>query len=172
MRTLTLQEARRRSGLDLLSDRQVFFADYLTGRSGTAAEGQRMMARRYPLHEEMVEMGKRFFAAQSFEIYPRGVTVNGSGVCPDFAIFRKANITFVECLTAGWSDWRNLKRKTKLAKHGQIAFIVEHPEFADLTTGERTRLAARLRILSKLFPVYLYHPAQRAITRLNSPQAS
>jgi hypothetical protein len=171
MKTITLQEARRRSGLDLLNDGQVFFADYLLGRSGTVAEGQKMMARMYPLHGEIVDAGKRFFASRGFDIYPRGLTVNGAGTCPDFAIFKQNRVTFVECLTAGWSDWRNLKRKSKLARHGQIAFIVEHPEFADLTAGERNRLAARLHILSKLFPVYLYHPAKRAVTRFSSPQA-
>jgi len=164
MKTITLQEARRRSGLDLLNDGQVFFADYLLGRSGTVAEGQKMMARRYPLHGEMIDAGKRFFASRGFDIYPRGLTVNGAGTCPDFAIFKKDAVTFVECLTAGWSNWRNLKRKARLARHGQIAFIVEHPEFADLTAGEKNRLAARLRILSKLFPVYLYHPGKRILS--------
>jgi len=172
MKTITLQEARRRSGLDLLNDGQVFFADYLLGRSGTVAEGQKMMARMYPLHGEIVDAGKRFFASRGFDIYPRGLTVNGAGTCPDFAIFKQNRVTFVECLTAAWASWRTFTRKARLANYGGLVFIVEHPEFADLTNAERKRMIGRLRALSKIHQVYLYHPAKRAMSRLSSLPAS
>jgi len=167
MRTLTLQEARRRTGLDLLNDAQIGFADYVTGRCGTVADGQKKMARRYPLHEEMVEAGKRFLASKGYEIYPRGLTVNGTGTCPDFAAFQKDRVTFVECLTAGWTDLSTFRKKARLAKYGRVAFIIEHPEFADLSAGERRRMVGRLRALSRIYPVFLYHPDRRALSRIS-----
>ena len=166
MRTLTLQEARKRTGLDLLNDRQIFFTDYVAGRFGTVADGQKRMACRYPFHEEMVQEGKRFFAAKGYEIYPHGLTVNGSGTCPDFAAFRNDRVIFVECLTSGWASVDVFKKKARLARYGKVAFIIEHPEFAELPGAKRRRLTGRLAALSRIYPVFLYHPDRRALSRV------
>jgi hypothetical protein len=166
MNIITLHEARKRTGLDLVSDRQIYFADFVTGRHGTVAEGQKAMARRYPLHEEIVDAGKEYFGARGYVVYPRGVTVNGSGVCPDFALLKGSKLVFVECLTAAWSDWDNLRRKAKLARHGSVVFLVEHPDFADLSDPERKRMFGRLRTMATVHGVYLYHPAKRSVSRL------
>lgn len=108
MRTITLQEAKKRTGFELLNDTQIHFFDYDLGRSGTVSQGQNEMARKYPLHGKMIDAGKKYFAERGYEIYPRGVTVNGVGACPDFALFKGNKIYFVECLTAVWADRRNI----------------------------------------------------------------
>lgn len=166
IKTVTMQEARQRTNLRLLNDNQVWFADYVTGRVGSVAEGQKRMNRRYPLHGRMIDDAKAFFARRGMEIYPRGLTVDGAGTCPDFAFFRGREITFVECLTAAWTDWPNLKKKMRLAPFGDLAFVVEKPEAAGLPARQARSLANRLAILSKLHGVYVYDPESRRVSPL------
>lgn len=164
IKTVTMQEARQRTNLWLLNDKQVWFADYVTGRFGTVAEGQKRVNRRYPLHGRMIDDAKAFFARRAVEIYPRGLTVDGVGTCPDFAFFQGSKITFVECLTAAWTDWPNLKKKMRLAPFGNLAFVVEKPDAADLPARQRRSLANRLAILSRLHGVYVYDPESRSVS--------
>lgn len=167
IRTLTLEEARRRTKLDLLSDRQIRITDYLLGRQGTVASLQSEMSRKYPLHGEMIRFGMSYFASKGYEIYPRGIAVRDVYACPDFAFFKGDKIHFVECLTAAWTDRETLRKKTRLAKHGGLIFIVEHPECADLKNGERKQTLARLAMLSRLYPVYMYDAEKRTLAKFS-----
>ncbi|HUI28829.1 MAG TPA: hypothetical protein VLX91_01340 [Candidatus Acidoferrales bacterium] len=121
---MTLKEARIRTGFDLLSDDELSYWSWSTG-SGSVREGQRSMERKYPLHRLIRRTALKYFKQHKWDIYPRGITVNGTGTCPDFAIFNQRKIIFIECLTERFVETSNVKKKRGVEKFAEIRFVVE-----------------------------------------------
>jgi hypothetical protein len=165
MPTVTLKEARKRTGLDLVSDRDLPIWDELRG-SGSVRNSQRDMERRYPRHREIRTNAMQYFLNEGFELYPRGITVNGTGTCPDFAIFRGKKIKFIECLTESWVNAEMIKRKSQVEPFAPIAFVIEDkPKEEFQTPKDRLDYQRRIKILSKRATFYLYNPLTKRIHR-------
>ncbi len=165
MGTITLKEARRRTGLDLISDKDLPYYDPLFG-SGSVRDGQRRMERRYRRHEAVRECATRFFLNKGYDVYPRGITVNGTGTCPDFAFFQRRRITFVECLTAGWVYRWNTQKKRRVEEFAPIIFVVEEPSTVEFEKSYRKRdYLNRVRRLASHCGVFWCNPKSGIVKR-------
>jgi hypothetical protein len=159
MGIINLKEARRRTKLNLLPDKDLPYWDPITG-PGTARNGQRKMEQRNPRHRQIREAAINYFLRRGFDVYPRGVTVNGTGTCPDSAIFRGGRIIFVECLNEHrvYQDFVNKKRR--IEEYPPIMFIVERkpPEEFRLP-HQRISYQKRISRVASRNTVYSYDPS-------------
>ena len=153
-RTISLKEARLRSKLPLVSDKDLPYFDSRIGFN-SVRDGQKRMESRYINHRLLRECATKHFFEKGLEVYPRGIAVDGSGTCLDFAFFKKNQIIFVECLTAHWVRKSNTMKKCKVEDHAPLIFIVEDPTIVEFSKayGKRnyqSRLK-RLALNSKVF---------------------
>ena len=167
MGTITLKEARRRSGLDLISDKGLSFYDPLFG-SGEVRDGQKKMERWYGRHDVIRESATKYFLERDYDVYPRGITVDGIGTCPDFAFFRKRKLTFVECLTEGWVYRWNTLKKRRVEKFAPIVFVVEDKPSDEFTKPYQKRdYFNRVRRLATKCDVFWCNMETRQIKRFD-----
>jgi hypothetical protein len=158
MGTITLKEARRRTKLDLISDKGLFCNDPIRGITDIS-KSQKQMEARYPRHKLIREGAIRYFLAKGHDVYPRGITVNFSGTCPDFAIFNSNQIIFVECLTAAWTNRYIIARKRRIEKFAPLIFIIEDKPKAEFEKArEKIRLKTRVKNIGKRTRVYWFNP--------------
>ena len=169
MGIITLKEARRRSGLDLISDKNLPFYNPIFGL-GRVRDGQKRMERRYKRHDAVRESATSFFLSKGYDVYPKGITVNGTGTCPDFAYFRRSQIIFVECLTEGWVYRWNTVKKRRVEQFAPIIFVVEKPSTVKFqkSYGRRDYFERILRLAAEC-KVFWCDPKPRTIKRFHAP---
>ena len=165
MPTIALREACRRTKLDLISEKWLFCNDPIRGITNIS-ENQKRMEARYPRHREIRKGAIRYFLSKGYDVYPRGITVNFSGTCPDLATFRANQIVFIECLTSSWTNRYNITRKRKIEKYGPLAFIIEEkPQKEFETVREGTEYIRRVRTIAKKNSVYWFNPIKKSLRK-------
>lgn len=165
MPIVTLREARRRTKLDLVSEKGLLCNDLIRGITDIS-KNQKQMEAKYPRHKEIREGAIRYFLSKGYDVYPRGITVNFSGVCPDFAIFHSNQIIFVECLTAAWTNRHTVARKKKIVKFAPLIFIIEDKPIGELEEArEKIRLKSRVKNIAKRNSVYWFNPKMNNLRR-------
>src|SRR5262245_19567200 len=125
MPTITLADLRRRTRLDLVSDRYAFYLNDRLGGYESARDGQRRNERSYPGHRSIRLAAVRHFLRRGLTVYPQGVGVDGIRTCLDFAILRRSQILFVECLTPFWMDRSSVTRKRRILECAPLIFVLE-----------------------------------------------
>lgn len=162
---MTLTEARRRSGLDLLSDKDMPIVDPIRGYSNPR-DGQRYMEKRYPRHRIIRQTALRYFLRNYSDVYRRGVGVNGSSTCLDFAFFKRNQLTFVECLTEHNVALETIKKKRRVQKFALLYFVVEDkPKSEFETRGRYSGYLRRIERLAKRSTVFWCDPITKTIRR-------
>lgn len=170
MQFLTLKEARKRTKLDLISDRNIYHRDYFRGLV-QVRRSQMETERRYPRHKEIRESAIKFFAARKYEIYPHGIAIDGIYACPDFAIFRGNRIIFVECLTADWVNFRTVRDKEKVRDFVPIVFITENKPRNEFRLGnEYYNFNRRLQRLAHTCILYAFDPLTKRVGRYKAKE--
>ncbi len=159
MATITLRALRKRSGeLNLKSDLLIHFYSWDGLRCVRAAE--RSMERRYPVHRILRLSAQAYFSKMGYDIYPNGVAPGLARTCADFALLSKRSqlanrITFVECLSAHFVDRETIRKKSELALHGDLIFVIEDRAVSEFTNrGDWKRFVDATRRLAKRFPTY------------------
>lgn len=159
MGKITLKEARKRSRLDLISDKDLPFDNPIYG-FGTVRAGEKEMEKRYGRHDVVRIYAMDYFLDQGFDVYPRGVTVNGIGTCPDFAIFRRNKIIFIEILTEGWVYHWNTLKKRRVEEYAPIYFVLEDPAIIKFRKSyEKRDYINRIQRLASYCRVFLCDPS-------------
>ncbi len=97
MGIIDLKEARRRTGLNLLPNKNLPYWNPITV-PGTARNRRRRMEQRNSRHRQIREAAIKYLLHQGFDVYPCGITVDGTGTYPAFVMSRRDRIIFVECL--------------------------------------------------------------------------
>jgi hypothetical protein len=159
---MTLNEARKRTGLDLLSDDAIPWS--WRPDSGSVRARQRDMESRYPVHKHLRRIALRYFRSRNWELYPRGVAVHGTATCLDFAILRHRRIIFVECLTEHFVYQDTIQKKRGVEGVAEIRFVVEDKSRRQFTTIQDHRdYLKRVRWLAARCVVYWCNPTTKVM---------
>ena len=165
MGIITLKEVRRRSKLDILSDKELPFYDPYFG-GGTVRSGQKRMENKYQRHEVVRRLATEYLLMKGYDVYPKGVTVNGAGTCPDLAFFRGKHIIFVECLTEGWVYHFNTLKKRRIERFAPIVFFIENKPLDEFNNRYKyRRYLERVRRLAAKCSVWWCNPITKKVNR-------
>lgn len=163
---MTLRELRRMSTLGILSDKDMPIWDPIRGLPNAQA-GQRFMERRYPRHRIIRQSALKYFRNKYKYVYPRGIGVQGTGTCLDFAFLRGNQLVFVECLTEYSIDSDTIRKKRAVEKYAPLYFIVEDKPKSEFDTPKRRMQYLRYVFhLSRHFIVFWCNPITKQIRRV------
>lgn len=154
MARITLKEARKRSNLDLISDKDIGYYDH-RGVPTNVRESQKETEKRYPAHKYLREHSIKYFLAKEHDVYPRGIAIRNIYASPDYAIFKKEKLIFVECLTAHMVRTENTVKKRKVEPYAEIIFVVEDPSIVNFVKSYHKRdYIERIRCLKNKCKVF------------------
>lgn len=114
---ISLSEARKFTGLDLISAREI---DSTLGQTYHELEGNSESKS----HQSAREQGISFFCSLGYKVFPEGVGVVGTYTLADFVAVRKHRTVFVEVLSDTNIKTEVLQRKALLQEHGELCFIL------------------------------------------------
>lgn len=152
------REAIRRTGLELISDTELYFYNRISGNLENVRETQRNMEKKYPTHRLIRLAAINYFLSKGYDIYRYGITVFGVGTCPDFAIFKKNQIIFVECLTLAWTEGPDIRKKRRVEKYAPLIFAVDDASSAEFdSSNEKIHYSKRIRRIAEKNSVYWFN---------------
>jgi hypothetical protein len=114
---ITLEHARRATGLDLVSARETPTDD---GFSYHDIEEESES----PSHKSARDKGIGYFRSIGYHIFPEGVGVRGTYTFADFLAVRENRAVFVEVLSDTNIKTETLQKKAQLQGHGELCFIL------------------------------------------------
>jgi hypothetical protein len=114
---ITLEDARRATGLDLVSARETPTGD---GFSYHDIEEESES----PSHKSARDKGIGYFRSIGYHIFPEGVGVRGTYTFADFLAVREHRAVFVEVLSDTNIRPETLQKKAQLQTHGELCFVL------------------------------------------------
>ena len=163
MTRITLRQLQKRTSHELLSDARALCIT----ASGpmTVRMAERATESRYPTHRHLRFAAMKHFEQNGWDVLRHGVGVWGAnGVLADFAIAKRKKIVLIECLTAGWTDYRNVQRKRRLGRYFPVWFVLEDPD------GDDSEYEERVQRLRNRFTIFVWSKA-RGVRRLRPSPA-
>lgn len=114
---LSLVQARKRTGLDLVPARET---NSYNGQSYHEMEEESQSKSHLSAKEEGID----FFCSVGYQVFPEGVGVCGTYTLADFLAIRGNRIVFVEVLSDTNIKAETLQRKSQLQQHGELCFVL------------------------------------------------
>jgi hypothetical protein len=114
---LSLAEARRITGRDLVSAREIASEE---GKSYHQMEEDSESRS----HQSARDEGIDFFCSVGYQVFPQGVGVRGTYTLADFLAIRGNRAVFVEVLSDTNVRAETLQRKAQLQQHGELCFVL------------------------------------------------
>jgi hypothetical protein len=114
---LTLAMARERTGLDLVSAREISF-DHRHSYHEMEEDSESKS------HRSARDQGIKYFCSIGYHVFPEGVGVRGTFALADFIALREHRIVFVEVLSDKNVKKATLEKKAQIQNHGELCFIL------------------------------------------------
>jgi hypothetical protein len=147
---LTIEYLRKKTGIKLVSSAIPTFADASQTYAALEQETESKT------HREMRAHTIAHFEHLGYQIYPKGIGVEGVFTLADFLAFRDGRMVFVECLTDAKATTQDIERKMRLKQFGEVCFVVVSGHGCPWENDSR-KMPAIFQTLAREVDVLTYH---------------